>query len=79
MKGKMKIALVVTVISALILVAFGAFAADAEKKAASPKQQAQQEKMKKCSSDAKTKGLKGDERDKFMSQCLKGSSDAASY
>lgn len=71
MKRKMKIAMVVTVIAALILVAFGALAANAEKKAASPKQQAQQEKMKACSADAKTKGLKGDERKKFMSECLK--------
>ena len=32
----------------------------------------QQDKMKKCNADAKTKGLKGDERKKFMSACLKG-------
>jgi hypothetical protein len=71
MKRKVKIALVVTIIAAFVLVAFGAFAADPEKKAASPKQQAQQEKMKKCNADAKAKGLKGDERKKFMSECLK--------
>jgi hypothetical protein len=45
----------------------------AEPKAAEPKAKAtQQEKMKSCNTDAKTKGLKGDERKKFMSECLKG-------
>jgi hypothetical protein len=37
--------------------------------AAKPKQQ---DKMKTCNADAKTKNLKGDERKKFMSSCLKG-------
>ncbi len=32
----------------------------------------QQDKMKTCNADAKTKNLKGDERKKFMSSCLKG-------
>lgn len=32
----------------------------------------QQDKMKKCNIDAKSKGLMGDERKKFMSNCLKG-------
>jgi len=32
---------------------------------------AQQEKMKSCNADAKTKALKGDERKAFMSDCLK--------
>lgn len=31
-----------------------------------------QDRMKGCSADAKTKGLKGDERKSFMSTCLKG-------
>ena len=31
---------------------------------------AQQEKMKTCNAEAKTKALKGDERNKFMSDCL---------
>lgn len=31
----------------------------------------QQEKMKTCNADAKTKELKGDERKAFMSDCLK--------
>ena len=30
----------------------------------------QQNKMKTCNADAKTKDLKGDERKKFMSECL---------
>jgi hypothetical protein len=32
----------------------------------------QQDKMRGCSAEAKTKGLKGDERKAFMSTCLKG-------
>jgi hypothetical protein len=36
---------------------------------------AQQQKMSTCSQEAKTKGLKGDERQTFMSDCLKA--DAA--
>jgi hypothetical protein len=34
--------------------------------------QTQQEKMKSCNADAKTKSLKGDERKSFMSTCLSG-------
>jgi psiF repeat len=33
---------------------------------------AQQNKMKTCNADAGKKELKGDERKKFMSECLKG-------
>lgn len=47
----------------------------AEKKAdAAPagKKAAQHEKMKNCNKEAKEKALKGDERKKFMSGCLKG-------
>ena len=41
--------------------------------AAAPSAKAtQQDKMKSCNADAKAKGLKGDERKKFMSSCLKG-------
>jgi hypothetical protein len=32
----------------------------------------QQDKMKKCNTDASAKSLKGDERKSFMSECLKG-------
>ena len=42
------------------------------KKAPTEKQKAQQEKMKSCSKDASGKKLKGDERKKFMSGCMKG-------
>lgn len=48
-----------------------ALAADQEKKAPSPAQLAQQQKMKSCNAEAGKKELKGDERKKFMSQCLK--------
>lgn len=33
---------------------------------------AQQSKMKACNADARDKGLKGNERKKFMNACLKG-------
>lgn len=61
--------------SMILLVAFalsagGALAADTEKKAPSAAQQAQQEKMKSCNADAGNQELKGDERKKFMSECL---------
>ncbi len=32
----------------------------------------QQDKMKNCNKEAKEKAMKGDERKKFMSGCLKG-------
>jgi hypothetical protein len=40
--------------------------------AAAPAKTSQQEKMKTCNADAKTKGLKGADRRAFMSTCLKG-------
>ena len=64
----------------LLTVAFSAgsaYAAEKEKKAPSPAQLAQQEKMKTCSADAKKDGLKGDERKKFMSGCLSSKPAAA--
>ncbi len=57
-------------LAVLTIAASTCFAADVEKKAPSPAQQAQQEKMKSCNADAGTKGLKGDDRKKFMSECL---------
>ena len=45
-------------------------AGDAEKKAPSPAQKAQQEKMKTCNAEAGKQELKGEERKKFMSECL---------
>ncbi|MFA6972299.1 MAG: PsiF family protein [Gallionella sp.] len=41
-----------------------------DKAAAAPVKQ--QDKMKSCNADAKTKELKGDERKAFMKTCLKG-------
>ena len=68
---------IMTVLVALTLVAGSALAADAEKKAPSPAQQAQQEKMKACNAEAGSKALKGDERKKFMSDCLSAKPAAA--
>lgn len=44
----------------------------AAKKEPSEKQKMQQERMKACNAKAGDKGLKGDDRKKFMSGCLKG-------
>lgn len=49
-----------------------ALAADKEAKTPSPAQQAQREKMKACNADAKKQLIKGEDRKKFMSECLKG-------
>lgn len=49
-----------------------AAAESGKKKEPSPAQKAQQEKMKVCNAEAGKQGLKGDERKKFMSGCLKG-------
>jgi hypothetical protein len=43
------------------------------KKEPSPAQKAQREKMKTCNTEAAKKELKGAERKKFMSECLKNS------
>ncbi|EXI89493.1 MAG: Phosphate starvation-inducible protein PsiF precursor [Candidatus Accumulibacter sp. BA-94] len=40
---------------------------------AKPAPATQQDKMKSCNAEAGSKQLKGDERKKFMSECLKGS------
>lgn len=53
----------------------GAHAVAAAPAAATPTaagKMTQQEKMKSCSADAKTKSLKGADRKTFMSTCLKG-------
>ena len=60
----------IAILVALALAGGNALAADAAKKEPSPAQQAQQEKMKACNADAGKKELKGDERKKFMSECL---------
>lgn len=59
---------------ALLALAFFAsapFAAEPAKKEPSPAQLAQQEKMKTCNAEAGKQALKGEERKKFMSECLR--------
>ena len=68
---------VMIVLAALMFSAGVATAADQEKKAPSPAQLAQQEKMKACNAEAGKKELKGDERKKFMSDCLSAKSTSA--
>lgn len=67
---KAMIALVV-----LALSAGASFAAEPAKKEPSAAQLAQQEKMKSCNAEAGEKALKGDERKKFMSECLGAKSE----
>lgn len=62
---------------AVLAFAAGGAYAEGEKKTPSPAQAAQQEKMKQCNADAKTKDLKGDERKKFMSECLGAKAEPA--
>ena len=57
----------------LIVVCGQAFAADATTAAATP----QQNKMKMCNADAKTKALAGDERKSFMKSCLSAKAASA--
>ncbi len=54
-----------------------AAAAAAPTAAAPSPKQSQQERMKTCNADAKTKALKGAERKTFMSSCLKGGAATA--
>jgi hypothetical protein len=61
---------IVIALTALAFISGSAFAADQEKKTPTPAQQAQQDKMKACNADAGKKELKGDDRKKFMSECL---------
>lgn len=57
---------------ALVLLAGAAITATAQDTTKQPSaaQAAQQQKMKDCNAQAKTKNLAGDERKTFMSQCL---------
>ena len=60
-----------SIVLALVMLAALAIPAMAQDtKQPSPAQQAQQQKMKDCNKQATDKGLKGDDRQKFMSQCL---------
>jgi predicted transcriptional regulator len=54
----------------LAVVAGQAALAQTATPAASPHLNSQQEKMKECAADAKAKGVKGAERESFMSSCL---------
>jgi hypothetical protein len=61
---------------ACLVLPLAAFAAEEKRptpqqKPAADARAAQREKMKTCNKDAAAKNLKGDERKKFMSDCLK--------
>jgi len=58
----------ISFVLALAIWALPAIAQDAKQPSAA--QAAQQQKMTDCNAQAKTKGLTGDDRKKFMSQCL---------
>lgn len=58
-------------LSAGLLFSVNVMAADTAVKTPSPAQAAQQKKMTDCNQQAATQSLKGDDRKKFMSQCLK--------
>jgi len=61
----------ISIVLALVMLAAVALPAMAQDtKQPSAAQQAQQQKMKDCNKQATDKGLKGDDRQKFMSQCL---------
>ena len=57
---------------ALLVSAALAPLAFAQDKEASPAQKRQQARMKNCNEKASSQALKGDERQQFMSRCLKG-------
>lgn len=60
--------IILSAFAAAVCVAPAVFAADAKP---SDAQHEQQGRMKACNADAKAKGVKGDERKAFMSDCLK--------
>jgi hypothetical protein len=59
-----------TLVAMLALAAGGTAVAQTAAPAASPHLNSQQEKMKECAADAKTKGVTGADRQSFMSSCL---------
>ena len=61
----------------ITLMALGLTLAMGTAHAADEKATPQQNKMKTCNADAKTKDLKGEERKKFMSECLSAKPAAA--
>lgn len=62
---------------ALALMLAGPALAQDKQQAPSKKQAAQQQRMKSCNAQASKKDLKGDERQAFMSECLKAESAKA--
>ena len=65
-----------TIVATLIAAAFAAPAFAQAQKAEEKKQLTEsQQRMSDCSKQASAKGMKGDEREKFMSSCLKGGGD----
>ena len=51
--------------------------AGANERQPSPAQQAQQERMRACNAEARARNLSGEERQRFMSPCLRGQAPAA--
>ena len=49
----------------------------AEQRPPSPAQQAQQERMRACNADARSRNLSGEARQGFMRECLRGQAPAA--
>ncbi|MCA0177007.1 MAG: PsiF family protein [Proteobacteria bacterium] len=72
----MKSWLIVPVLAMVTSLALAADPASAPA-AAAKAPTAQQNKMKTCNADAKTKDLKGDERKAFMKECLSAGSTAS--
>ncbi|MDH4174561.1 MAG: PsiF family protein [Betaproteobacteria bacterium] len=64
-------------LAALLCLAFAVSSPAQAQDKPSPKQAAQQERMKGCNKQAADKKLAGDERKKFMSTCLKGETPSA--
>lgn len=64
---------------ALTVIALLALAAPAaaHERQPSPAQQAQQERMRACNAEARARNLSGEERQRFMSPCLRGQAPAA--
>jgi len=64
-------------IAGLFAAALCASPALAQDKKGEPQMTEQQKRMGACSKQASDKGMKGDDRNKFMSTCLKGGGDKA--
>ncbi|MCC7547146.1 MAG: hypothetical protein IT532_05225 [Burkholderiales bacterium] len=60
----------IAVAFALVALSYPALAEEPAEAAKEKPMTAQQQKMKECNAEAKSKSLKGDERKKFMSSCL---------